>query len=257
MLRVIARLDIKSPNLIKGVRLEGLRVIGDPAQRAIEYFEQGIDEILYMDIVASLYGRNHLTELLEHTAKNVFVPITVGGGIRSVEDALNILRAGADKVAINTAAIENPQLISQLANVIGKQSVVVSIEAKKMPSGSWQAFTDNGRGQTGLDVMTWAQDAERLGCGELLITSVDREGTRKGFDHELIQQVKDCVSIPVIASGGFSEPSDLNENFPLHDGGIAIADAFHFDRYQVKDVKERLHFLGYKIRNDELQQAIA
>lgn len=251
MLRVISRMDIKSPNLIKGVRLEGLRVIGDPAERATNYYQQGIDEILYMDIVASLYGRNHLTELLENTVKNVFVPITVGGGIRSLEDASAILRAGADKVAINTAAIENPDLIHSLATTLGSQSVVVSIEAKRMGKG-WEAFTDNGRGRTSWDVVEWAKTAQNAGCGEILLTSVDQEGTRKGFDLELIQSVRDAVSIPVIASGGFGELNHIDEQFPFKDGGIAIADAFHFDRLTVGQVKTHLQSQGFSVRNDEL-----
>ena len=248
MLRIIARMDIKSPNLIKGVHLEGLKVIGDPCQRANKYFEQGIDEILYMDIVASLYGRNHLTDLLEHTTKNVFVPITVGGGIRSLEDAKSILRAGADKIAINTAAFENPGLITQLADTIGKQSVVVSIEAKRIDN-MWEAFTDNGRGRTGWNVLDWIDNVQEKGCGEILITSVDQEGTRKGFDLELLSTVRQSTNVPVIVSGGFGSLEQINDEFPIHNGGLAIADAFHFDRYTVQAIKNDLAAKGFELRS--------
>lgn len=247
MLRVIARMDIKSPNLIKGVHLEGLRVIGDPGERARRYFEQGIDEILYMDIVASLYGRNHLTELLQLTTKDVFVPITVGGGIRTVDDARAILRAGADKVAINTAAIEDPTLITKLADVIGCQSVVVSIEAKRKGS-SWEAYTDNGRGRTGRDVIEWAQQAQAKGCGEILLTSIDQEGTRRGFDIDLLRAVSSQVSVPVIGCGGFGELDHIGADFPFKDGAIAIADALHFDRYTVAEIKRGLADRHFDVR---------
>ena len=247
MLRVIARMDIKSPNLIKGVHLEGLKVIGDPKEYAKHYFEDGIDEILYMDIVASLYGRNHLTELLQHTTKNVFVPITVGGGIRSLEDAKTILRAGADKVAINTAAFENPELITELADAIGKQSVVVSIEAKRI-GNSWEAFTDNGRGRTGWDVIDWVHNVQEKGCGEILVTSVDKEGTRKGFDLDLIAKVSTAASVPIIASGGFGCLDHIENDFPIHDGGVAIADALHFNRHTVPEIKHSLATKGFSLR---------
>ncbi|HEM0907920.1 TPA: imidazole glycerol phosphate synthase subunit HisF, partial [Legionella pneumophila] len=193
--RLIARLDIKGPNLIKGVHLEGLRVVGNPNEYAMAYYAQGADELIYMDTVASLYGRNNLSEIVKTTAENVFIPITVGGGIRSVDDAKQLLRCGADKVAINTAATKNPTLISDIARRFGSQCVVLSIEAKRTVDGRWEVMTDNGREHTGMDVVDWARNGEEFGAGEILLTSIDQEGTRKGFDLELVKQVSSMVSI--------------------------------------------------------------
>src|SRR6185437_12546090 len=184
--RLIARLDIKAPNLIKGIHLEGLRVIGDPNVYARRYYEQGADELIYMDIVASLYERNSLTDIVEKATRNVFVPLTVGGGVRSVEDARKLLASGADKVGINTAAVRRPALIAEIAQRFGSQAVVLSIEAKRSSPGHWEAYTDNGREHTGLDVVAWAKRATELGAGEILLTSVDQEGTRKGLDVALV-----------------------------------------------------------------------
>ncbi|HAU2049736.1 TPA: imidazole glycerol phosphate synthase subunit HisF, partial [Legionella pneumophila] len=209
--RLIARLDIKGPNLIKGVHLEGLRVVGNPNEYAMAYYAQGADELIYMDTVASLYGRNNLSEIVKTTAENVFIPITVGGGIRSVDDAKQLLRCGADKVAINTAATKNPTLISDIARRFGSQCVVLSIEAKRTVNGRWEVMTDNGREHTGMDVVDWARNGEEFGAGEILLTSIDQEGTRKGFDLELVKQVSSMVSIPVIASGGMGKLEDLTE----------------------------------------------
>jgi len=181
-LRIIPRLDIKGKNLIKGVQLEGLRVMGDPHQFALKYYRAGADELVYMDIVASLYGRNNLSDIIKRAADQVFIPITVGGGIRSVDDARHILRYGADKVAINTAAIARPDLISEVARRFGSQAMVLSIEAKQVAPGKWEAYTDNGRERTGLDVLEWVRKGVEMGAAEILLTSVDREGTRKGFD---------------------------------------------------------------------------
>ena len=201
-LRIIPRLDIKGSNLIKGIQLEGLRVLGDPQEFAIRYYQAGADELVYMDIVASLYGRNNLSDIIRRAAERVFIPITVGGGIRSVDDARHILRSGADKVAINTAAVARPELIGEVAQRFGSQAMVLSIEAKQVAPGKWEVYTDNGRERTGLDVIEWTQRGVELGAGEILLTSVDREGTRKGFDIELTRQVSAAVPVPVIASGG-------------------------------------------------------
>lgn len=247
-IRLIARLDIKGPNLIKGVHLEGLRVMGDPQEFARRYYEQGIDEIIYMDTVASLYGRNNLTEIVEHTASDVFVPITVGGGIRSIEDVRGILRSGADKVCINTAATKRPELISELAEAFGSQCVVLGIEAKRN-GGGWQCLTDNGREQTGLDVIEWAKQGEKLGAGEILLTSVDQEGTAKGFDIELIHAVTEAVSIPLIASGGMGSLTHFTE--AVEDGGafaIAAAHVYHYGELTVEDVRATARDIGLDVR---------
>lgn len=208
-IRLIPRLDIKGPNLIKGVNLEGLRVIGDPQEFARKYYEQGADELLYVDVVASLYGRNSLHQIISKAARNVFVPLTVAGGIRSVEDVRMILLAGADKIAINTAATKRPELIREVSRKFGSQCMVLSIEAKRIDQKRWEVYTDNGREKTGLDVVEWAQLGVELGAGEILLTSIDHEGTRMGFDVDLISNVSKSVSVPVIASGGMGRPDDI------------------------------------------------
>ena len=238
-IRLIPRLDIKGPNLIKGVHLEGLRVIGDPQEHARRYYEQGADELIYMDIVASLYGRNSLHEIVSRTARDVFIPLTVGGGVRSAEDVRGLLRAGADKVAINTAAVKRPELISEISQAFGSQCVVVSIEAKQIGAGRWEAYTDNGRERTGLDVVDWARRAMALGAGEFLLTSVDREGTRKGFDVELVKAVAAVAAVPVIASGGMGTIDHLVD--VCKQGGadaVAMADILHYRRMTLPEIRE-------------------
>ncbi len=237
-IRLIARLDIKGPNLIKGIHLEGLRVIGSPNEHALRYYLQGADELIYMDCVASLYGRNHLGDIVKAAAKDIFVPMTVGGGIRSVEDATAILREGADKVAVNTAAVGNPQLISDIARRFGSQCMVLSIEAKQVALERWEVYTDNGRERTNLDVIDWVKRGVHLGAGEILLTSVDREGTRKGFDVSLIKAVTAEVSVPVIASGGMGKPEDLLA--VVVEGGadaVAMADILHYKRAGIGDIR--------------------
>lgn len=250
-IRLIARMDIKGANLIKAIRLEGLRVIGSPGEHALRYYQQGVDEIVYMDCVASLYGRNSLSNIVEMTARDVFIPITVGGGIRSVDDARHILRSGADKVAVNTAAVANPQLISEIARRFGSQCMVLSIEAKRAGEG-WQVYTDNGREKTGLDVVEWARKGVEFGAGEILLTSVDQEGTRKGFDIKLVRAVADAVSVPLIASGGMGKADDAVA--VVTEGGadaVAIADLLHYKRSTVGDVRHALKQAGLGVRNFE------
>lgn len=248
--RVIARLDIKGSNLIKGIHLEGLRVVGDPHEHAVRYYDEGADELLFIDIVASLYQRNNLTELIKRIADRIYVPITVGGGIRSLEDVSNMMHSGADKVAVNTAAIARPELVSEVARRYGSQCMVVGIEAKQVGDGRWEAYTDNGRERTGRDVITWAREAVDRGAGEILLTSVDREGTRKGFDLPLLQSVCDAVNVPIIASGGFGKPSDLASASSCGVSGVAIADALHWKRYTLAEIKFAGRAAGLDIRDD-------
>jgi imidazole glycerol-phosphate synthase subunit HisF len=236
--RVIARLDIKGPNLIKGIHLEGLRVVGDPQAYATRYYESGIDELLYLDAVASLYERNSLEAFVEHAAENLFVPLTVGGGVRTAEDVARLLRAGADKVAVNTAAHRHPELIDELASRFGSQCVVAQIDAKSRPGGGWEAYTDGGREHTGRDVLEWADEVVVRGAGEILLTSIDREGTRRGFDIALVAAVSSAQPVPVIASGGFGSPPDALA--VVRDGGadaVAIADGFHRERATPDEVR--------------------
>jgi cyclase len=248
--RLVARLDIKGPNLIKGIHLEGLRVIGSPGEHALRYYEQGVDELIYMDCVASLYGRNLLGSIVRSAAENIFVPMTVGGGIRSVDDAIQILRSGADKVAINTAAVANPQLITDIARKFGSQCMVLSIEAKQIGPQRWEVYTDNGRERTGLDVIDWVKRSVSMGAGEILLTSVDREGTRKGFDIDLVRAVTTEVSVPVIASGGMGQVEDLVA--VALDGGadaVAMADILHYKRVSVHDIRMHAKAAGLHLRD--------
>lgn len=238
-IRLIPRLDIKGPNLVKGIHLEGLRVMGDPQEFAVGYYRDGADELIYMDIVASLYGRNNLTDIVKRTVKNVFIPITVGGGIRSTDDVKHILRSGADKVAINTAAINNPDLIHQVSKRFGSQCMVLSIEAQSNGPGKWEAFTDNGREKTGKDVLEWARKGVELGAGEVLLTSVDREGTRKGFDIELVKAVSEAVPVPVIASGGMGQTQDMIDVIQKGKAdAVAMADVLHYRRMKIQDIRQ-------------------
>tara|TARA_B110000211_G_C14055139_1_gene542982 strand:+ start:603 stop:1442 length:840 start_codon:yes stop_codon:yes gene_type:complete len=227
--RIIPRLDIKGPNLVKGIHLEGLRVLGKPSDFAKYYYENGADELMLMDVVASLYERNSLHDIISETAKNNFIPITVGGGIRSLNDIKNILRAGADKVCLNTAAIKNPEFIKKASREFGSSTIVVSIEAIK-DNDKYKAYTDNGREYTGLDVFEWAQRIDELGAGELVITSVDKEGTGKGFDIELISKINNLVSIPVIAHGGSGKKEDVIDLVKSSAvNSVMISSMFHYN----------------------------
>jgi cyclase len=252
--RLIARLDIKAPNLIKGINLEGVRVVGDPQEYARRYYEQGVDEILYMDSVATLYGRNNIADVVRRTAEHVFIPMTVGGGLRSLEDVDKMMRAGADKVSVNTAAIRRPDFVREVARRYGSQAMVLSIEAKRRRDGSgWEAYVDNGREKTGLDVLDWVRRAVDLGAGEILLTSVDREGMARGFDVELTAAVTRAVGVPVIASGGMGTPSHALE--VIREGGadaVAMAYVLHYDACRLEAIREYLQANGVSIsRHDD------
>lgn len=248
-IRLIPRLDIKGPNLIKGIHLEGLRVVGDPQEYARRYYEQGADELIYMDIVASLYGRNSLKDIVSRTASDVFIPLTVGGGVRSVQDVRELLRAGADKVAINTAAVRRPELITEISQAFGSQCMVLSIEAKRKPQGGWEAYTDNGREHTHLDVIEWAGRGVELGAGEIMLTSIDQEGTRKGFDVELVRAVSQACGVPVIASGGMGTMDHLEA--VCRDGmadAVAMADVIHYRRLELSEIRHQALQRGLSVR---------
>lgn len=248
-IRILARVDVKNDTVIKGINLEGLRVVGSPEDMSLKYYRDGIDGFIFMDPVASLYGRNHLTELVKKTAKSLFVPMTVGGGVRSLKDVESLLMSGADKVAINTQAIKKPNLISDVANRFGSQCMVLSIEAKNKGDGSWEAYYDNGREPSGLSVIDWAKRAEDLGAGEIMLTSIDKEGTRQGFETDLIKKVNESVTIPVIVSGGYGNPNHiLSALESTNVSGFAIADAFHYDRISPSQLKNELNMQGVLIR---------
>jgi imidazole glycerol-phosphate synthase subunit HisF len=246
--RIIARLDVKGTNLIKGVHLEGLRVIGPVNDYAQKYYDQGADELLYLDIVASLYGRNSLTEIVSLAATDIFIPLTVGGGIRSVEDVNELLRAGADKVAINTAVVQNPQLISQVSRRFGSQCMVLSIEAKKVSDLHWEVYTDCGRERSGIDVVEWAKRGEKLGAGEIVLTSIDQEGTERGYDCDLIKAVSDVVAIPVIASGGYGHFSDFEKSIKSGASAVAVAGHLHYEKTSIADIRDSAKNIGLKVR---------
>ena len=240
LLRLIARLDIKGPNVVKGIHFEGLRIMGKPVSLAKKYAEQGADELLYIDTVATLYGRNQLGSLLESTCEDVFIPITVGGGIKSLDDAKRLFKSGADKVAINSAAIRQPELIRSITDSLGSQALVVSIEAKKV-NGGWEAYTDNGREKTGKDAIAWAFEAVRLGAGELLITSIDQEGTRNGCDIELIRSIAPNVPIPVIACGGIGSGRHVKEVIEKGKAdAVALASALHYNQLTFSEIRSGL-----------------
>jgi len=229
--RVIARLDIKGPNLVKGVHLEGLRVLGKPSVFAENYYSEGVDELMYQDVVASLYERNSLDEFIEKTAENIFIPMTVGGGIRTIKDIRKILRAGADKVSINTAAIKKPEFIKEASEYFGSSTIVVSMEVIKQSNGKYLLFTDNGREYTGLDIEYWVEKIQFLGAGEFVVTSVDRDGTMRGLDTDLIDLITPNIDIPMICHGGIGSVKDFNIMNEAPISGIAVASAFHYYYY--------------------------
>ena len=246
--RIIARLDVKAPFLVKGIQFEGLRQMGDPNSFGRDYYEQGIDEIYYEDIVASLYERNSLLDIIEKATDDVFVPITVGGGLRSIDDVTAALRVGADKISINTAAIKNPKIISDVAKRFGSQCMVLSIQAKRYDN-HWEAYYDNGRERSKLDVIEWAVQGEKLGAGEIVLTSVDQEGTEKGFDVDLVKAVTDSVRIPVVASGGMGRLEDLSS--VINEGqadAVAIAHVLHYKKYTVGEIRKYCLDQGISVR---------
>ena len=244
--RLIARLDIKGPSVVKGIHMEGLRVMGKPAEMATRYADDGADELLYIDTVASLYGRNQLESLLRTTSEKVFIPITVGGGINDLEDARRLFNSGADKIAINTGAIKKPELVDAIAGTYGSQAVVISIQAKRTATG-WEAYTDCGREKTGKDAIAWAHEAVRLGAGEILATSIDRDGTRRGYDIDLCEALAD-LPVPVVACGGMGHTMHLKEVFETGITAAAFASVLHYGKYTMKEIKDVLSRERWPIR---------
>lgn len=239
LLRIIARLDIKGPNVVKGIHLEGLRIVGKPDELARRYADQGADELLYIDTVASLYGRNQLVQLLERTVEDVFVPITVGGGIKSRADVKRLLDAGADKVAINTAALRNPALIRECAEHYGSQAIVCSIEAKKSLSG-WECYCEGGREKSDKGVLLWAQEAQALGAGEILLTSIDQDGTRRGCDLDLVRAVANDLSVPLTVCGGLGSVDDAVRAIECGADAVALGSALHYGKLTIGELRDGL-----------------
>ena len=238
-IRIIPRLDIKGPNLVKGIHLEGLRVLGKPEHFARHYYENGADELFYLDAVASLYGRNSLVDIIRTTSKEIFIPLTVGGGLRSVEDIRTVLRAGADKVSINTASLLRPELIGEASRMFGSSTIVVSIDAIKKEGTSYEAYIDYGRQKTGVDAIEWALRAVELGAGELVVTSIDKEGTGQGFDLELTRRISESVPVPVIASGGAGNINDIIEVISLGKAdAVSVASILHYHYIKGREYRE-------------------
>lgn len=239
--RIIPCLDVRDGKVVKGVNFVGIREVGDPVECAMEYDRQGADEICFLDITATHEGRSTMIDVVRKTAEHVFVPLTVGGGIRSVEDFREILRAGADKVSVNSAAVKNPALISQAAEIFGSQCVVVAIDAKRDEQGNFHVVVHGGRKDTGLDAVEWAKKCQELGAGEILLTSMDTDGCKEGFDLELTRAVCDAVTIPVIASGGCGRLEHFSQVFEETGADAALAASlFHFRELTVEEVKNHL-----------------
>lgn len=246
--RVIPCLDVTEGRVVKGVNFVALRDAGDPVEIASRYEQQGADELTFLDITASSDGRDLILHVIEAVAARVFIPLTVGGGVRRVEDVRRLLNAGADKVSMNTAAVERPELVSEASSKVGNQCIVVAIDAKRQGDG-WQVFTHGGRRPTGLDVIEWAMKMETAGAGEILLTSMDRDGTRNGFDLDLTRAVSDAVGIPVIASGGVGSLSDLADGILVgHADAVLAASIFHFGEYSVREAKLHMQERGVEVR---------
>lgn len=247
--RIIPCLDIAAGRVVKGVNFLNLRDAGNPVEVAKRYGDQGADELAFLDITASLETRGLLYQMIADVAKQVFIPLTVGGGVRAVEDVRALLNAGADKVSINTAGIANPQLIRDAAARYGGQAIVAAIDAKQTDPGTWEVFTHGGRNAAGLDVLVWAREVERLGAGEILLTSMDRDGAKTGFDLPLTRAVADAVSVPVIASGGVGNLQHLIDGVTI--GGadaVLAASIFHYGEFTITEAKQRMRKAGIEVR---------
>lgn len=246
--RIIAKLDVKPPYVVKPVHFEGLRKMGSPAALAKKYYEQGADELFYIDIVASLYQREILFDEIEMAANELYIPFAVGGGVKSIDDFSKLFHIGADKVVINTFAVqEDPEIINRAAEIFGNQAVVVNIEAKKWKD-HWECYTDCGRIQSGKDVLEWVKEIEQRGAGEILLQSVDRDGRRRGFDIELAKRVVDSVNIPVVVSSGAGSLEDIKLLIKeARPSGVAIASLLHYDQASVSDIKNFLIDSGIEV----------
>ena len=241
-IRIIPKLEIKGTNVVKGIQFDGLRVVGSPASIASYYYKCGADELVYIDTVAVLCGRNNLLDIIQRTAEDLFIPLTVGGGLRSIEDIKKALNSGADKVAINTAAIQNPDFIQKASSYFGSSTIVIQIDVKKRDNGFYEAYTENGRESSGKDVIEWAQTAINLGAGEIMVTSVDKDGTGKGFDLEMLEKISKNITVPLIAASGASCYEEVLQCSRLTGiDGVCISSLLHMDYLKAlerKDVKD-------------------
>ncbi len=248
MKRIIAKIDIKSGYVIKGIEFEGVRKVGKPIEFAVDYYKKNIDEIIYLDCVASLYNRNHIVDLLPEVAKNIFIPLTAGGGIRCVKDAKILFDHGADKIVINTSAVENPKIIGDIAKLYGSQAVVLQLDCKRRQQG-WEVLTDYGREKTTLDALDWASTACSMGAGEILATVIDNDGKKNGLDIEFYKRLEQNVNVPIIASGGVGSVQNIIELFEETSiDAISISSIFHYSETDPKKLKRKLSNKGYQIR---------
>ena len=247
--RIIPCLDVTAGRVVKGTNFVGLRDAGDPIEIARRYNEQGADEVTFLDITASSDQRDIILHIIEACAEQVFIPLTVGGGVRKVEDVRRLLNAGADKVSMNTAAVQNPDLVFDASSKVGSQCIVVAIDAKQVSPGLWHVFTHGGRNDTGMSAVDWAKQVEKLGAGEILLTSMDRDGTKNGFDLALTRAVSDAIKIPVIASGGVGNLQHLADGVADgHADAVLAASIFHFGEYTVRQAKEYMASRGIEVR---------
>ncbi len=239
-LRIIPKLEVKNENLIKGIHLEGLRIVGKPEEAALKYAQEGADELIYIDLVASLYQRQNWIDIVKRTAQQIYIPLTVGGGIRSVDDAKVFMRAGADKVAINTGIMHQSNLIKAVSQKFGSQAMVASLEVQKKFDGSYELYTDCGRTPTGIDPIVWAKKVVSLGAGEILLTFIHQDGTYQGYDLELLKLVSQNVSVPVIASGGAGSIEHLVAAYEAGADALALASMLHFKKTDIMTIKKQL-----------------
>ncbi len=247
--RIIPCLDVKNGRVVKGTSFVRLRDAGDPVEAAAEYDRQGADELVFLDITASAQARGIMIDMVRRVAERIFIPLTVGGGIRTVQDFTGLLRAGADKVSVNSAALKNPKLISEAAGKFGSQCVVCAIDAKRLPGGGWTVYLNGGRVDAGRDAVAWAREAERLGAGEILLTSMDRDGVKNGYDLELTAAVSQSVSVPVIASGGAGKPEHFYDAFQIGKAdAVLAASLFHFGELTIPELKRYLAARGVPVR---------
>ena len=247
--RIIARLDIKGPNVVRGIQLEGLRVVGQPGPMAEAYGRAGIDEIAFIDTVATLYGRNNTLSVVDATSREIFIPLTVGGGIRTLQDVDDVLRVGADKVTLNSAAIRRPEFVTEIARHFGSQCVVAAIEAKRVSPGKWTVLIENAREATGKDAVEWAKQVCDRGAGEILLTSIDKDGMKTGFDLDLTRAIVEAVDIPVIASGGAGNVQHVCTLFRETDAdAVALGTLLHFTLSDVATLKRELAAAGSPVR---------
>ena len=247
-LRVIPCLDVKDGRVVKGVNFLALRDAGDPVEQARLYDREGADEITFLDIAATAENRDTILDVVARTARQVFIPLTVGGGVRSVEDVRRLLVAGADKASINSAAIADPDLVRRAAEAFGSQAIVVAIDAKQVSPDRWEIFTHGGRRETGIDAVAWAQRVAGLGAGELLVTSMDRDGTKRGFDLDLLRAIRAVVRLPIVASGGVGEVEHFVDGALAGATGLLAASVFHFGQFRIADAKAALAAAGLPVR---------